>query len=583
MDLSGSVGEWRRNNPRWMSRDSLSSSSSSRRRSSLTSQENSITEEDEVFEDGRDDDQDKDTHEENDDEVEIITGSGKLGQTKVLEWSTTLGSLDHGDVSGVEPLGTTVSSEEALDQGEASVSGVFDTFSDDTAEESLATDDDHGEEQALGVEDVKRRILQDSTLMSSSSNNLETEEDLEEVTHHAAVSAPHVSLPQLLITDGTSHEINVDDVDMEIPEEIPTSPDSVYVTAPSSRRHTSLGSISPTFDTTADEMALFEMFGENYDDIVAAMSHKERVELAAQISNRSEEEMQEVANKLKRIMNDSRRSSVASTVGSEVKKTRLSSVEGSLLSPGSIGSTVSPFSLGSTLTTTPSPLTNPAEPGAEDTGSDAKISSPNTPELSNSAANESKDSSFDPDPEKSLIALSKSVQDSNHLTNAIFSYPSCSPEIYQEERVEQEEGVMVRPGSIQETLTPSKTFPNNFMLPTTSSLNKRTPASPNPRKNPVWMPPSPSPSKLSIGKFISHNAKSPHSSATKSTISRLPQLIRTPQPRPAQSVLAEVGANVLRTPSSVQKKAPGLKNAYSAVASPVATYIKNNPTPNLVQ
>ena len=72
--------------------------------------------------------------------------------------------------------------------------------------------------------------------------------------------------------------------------------------------------------------------------------------------------------------------------------------------------------------------------------------------------------------------------------------------------------------------------------------------------------------------MLSALLKSPH-------VSRLPQLIRTPQ-RLAGVVLSENG---IKTPSSIQKKAGGIKSAYAAVASPVASYVRNNPAPHLVQ
>merc|ERR1711936_481490 len=62
----------------------------------------------------------------------------------------------------------------------------------------------------------------------------------------------------------------------------------------------------------------------------------------------------------------------------------------------------------------------------------------------------------------------------------------------------------------------------------------------------------------------------------------LPQPIRTPQ-RPAGVILSDLSNSGLKTPSSIQKKAGGLKSAYAAVASPVASYVRNNPAPHLVQ
>ena len=84
--------------------------------------------------------------------------------------------------------------------------------------------------------------------------------------------------------------------------------------------------------------------------------------------------------------------------------------------------------------------------------------------------------------------------------------------------------------------------------------------------------------------FSSVHLKSPHGSSAKrpAAVSRLPQPIRTPQ-RPAGVILSDLSNSGLKTPSSIQKKAGGLKSAYAAVASPVASYVKNNPAPHLVQ
>ena len=48
-------------------------------------------------------------------------------------------------------------------------------------------------------------------------------------------------------------------------------------------------------------------------------------------------------------------------------------------------------------------------------------------------------------------------------------------------------------------------------------------------------------------------------------------------------ILSDLSNSGLKTPSSIQKKAGGLKSAYAAVASPVASYVRNNPAPHLVQ
>ena len=121
----------------------------------------------------------------------------------------------------------------------------------------------------------------DTTAEEEAANKLATSEEDPGKSHEA---------PRILITEaslitednGQGQQEVPDDIEEE--EEIPNSPAvSEYFTAPSSRRHTSQGSlsgmISPSFDTTAEEMALFEKFGEDYDEVVGAMSHQEKIEL----------------------------------------------------------------------------------------------------------------------------------------------------------------------------------------------------------------------------------------------------------------------------------------------------------------
>ena len=273
--------------------------------------------------------------------------------------------------------------------------------------------------------------------------------------------------------------------------------------------------MSPQFDTTMEEMALYEMYGEDYDEVVAAMPRHEKLELMKKLESRGEKEIEEIQQKFAGKTADS---------------------ESSFLSPKlpkdpiiSTGSTISPFSINSSATTaTPSPV---------------------IPEV------------FLAPPLETSLACSDGEE--------------ASPE------VEGPSG----PALPQ--------FSNNFMLPTTASLNKMIPRSPNPspRKTP-WLPPSPSPSKALL--------KSPHGSARRHTpVSKLPQLIK----KPALAALSEASpAPGSRTPIS-SKRVAAVKSAYAAVASPgksslllsviqlslsninfsVAAYVKNNPAPHLVQ
>ena len=162
--LSGSIGEWRKNNSKWTSRDSLLSTASSRR-SSLLSQENSITEEsdDDVF--GLDE-----PMETNEDEVELVANhldQSQDAQEKVQGWSTTTeDSTDVLDNDGRQVAPVT--------DGRPSMDGVYDSFSDDTAEESLAAtteEESETDEDLLRIDQVKRRILQDSTILSAANGS----------------------------------------------------------------------------------------------------------------------------------------------------------------------------------------------------------------------------------------------------------------------------------------------------------------------------------------------------------------------------------------------------------------------------
>merc|ERR1719378_1849332 len=440
------------------------------------------------------------------------------------------------------------------------------------------------------MDHVRRKILQDSTLLSVSSSAseevIEEDADLEDNQH----KIPAVVIHEATLPVSDSEESHRP----ESPIEIPASPASQYYTAPSSRRHTSLGSApSPTFDTTAEEMALFEMFGEDYDDVVAAMSHQERVELGEKITNRSEEEMKLVAEKLKKIIQKARPSLGSSSITAILEEDQRLS----------IGSDISPFSLGSAGTISPSPVFLP-----DATTDEIKESEPF-----------SKCSPFAP-PDKKLHL---SFEEKNHvgqLTTPIFNPPNNlsfnveSSQIENEEDVseiedEKQDGIDATPIFNQlgidedeknidvEVCTDDDDrnsepknflqtgFTNNFMIPTASSLHMMV-KSPSPRKpltNPIWLPPSPSPSKLSIGRVNSHSAalKSPISSSKRlAPQSRLPQLIRTPQNN--RSALTEVGNSGARTPSSL-RKVDSVKAAYAAVASPVATFVKNNPAPHLVE
>ena len=464
----GSTSDWR--TPWESNRDKLSISSASTGRSSLLDMENSIMEEeeeveqDEVFEDVANKDQADDGAV----EIEFSQCSSALGAS--FSDSAPL------EISGIKPLS---SGPVDVDQ---SASGIYDSFSDATTEEVLEDFDDEEEKLAH----ARRKILQDSTFMSSVSSLEEPEVSKKDEHNEAEGELPSESpvmtpTPSIMITEA-----------VDSPEEIPASPESVYVTAPSSRRNTSVsGAESPMFDTTVEEMALYEIYGEDYDEVVAAMSRQEKVALRKRLESRDEEEKIEIQQKYEKI----------AEAEADV------SVTGGRSQLLSVASTVSPFSLNSSVST-PSPHLSPE-----------------------------------------LVPAGEPMEESPLLLDE----PSA---------MEEEAEPVTGPTGPQ--------FNKNFMLPTVASLNKMTSPlhspSPSPKKKMPWIPPSPSPSKPLT--------KSPHSSVRRQTpVSRLPVLVkRAAQPESSPGP---------RTP--LAKRVAGVKSALAAVASPVASYVKNNPAPHLVQ
>merc|ERR1719268_486372 len=120
-----------------------------------------------------------------------------------------------------------------------------------------------------------------------------------EQDEEARRSSRHQSPPQLRLTrpsrewsqsdfqGGESHPVQLEDSRptsqmSHLPEE--TSTRSVYHTAPSSPRRSEAP--EPCFDTTADEMILFDMYGEDYDEKVDAMSMEEKRALQEEVEKR---------------------------------------------------------------------------------------------------------------------------------------------------------------------------------------------------------------------------------------------------------------------------------------------------------
>ena len=304
-------------------RDKLSLSSSSTGRSSLLDAENSISEEpeDEVFDDSVVD-ADAGSGYISGEEMEFFHGQADNSSSQEnLAVSSYESALE---ISGIQPLAVTQSSQDH------SASGIYDSFSDNTTEVVLEEED---EEEAEKLAHVKRKILQDS-IMSSASFTAYEDSKRQRLSPTA--------IPSILVTPGETEET---------PETFPASPESsVYVTAPSSRRNTSTstgGAVSPQFDTTMEEMALYEMYGEDYDEVVAAMAKHEKLELRKKLESRGEKEIEEIQQKFAGQIADSESSFLSCEPAA---------VPGSKDQILSTGSTISPFSVNSSVNTaTPSP------------------------------------------------------------------------------------------------------------------------------------------------------------------------------------------------------------------------------------
>eukprot|EP00092_Neocalanus_flemingeri_P090561 GFUD01114720.1.p1 GENE.GFUD01114720.1~~GFUD01114720.1.p1 ORF type:complete len:598 (-),score=176.32 GFUD01114720.1:40-1662(-) len=302
-------------------------------------------------------------------------------------------------------------------------------------------------------------------------------------------------MPQIRLSrPSLPNHILVDD--NESPEFLSASPDvaanSIHHTAPSSHNASDL---SPMFDTTAEEMFLFERFGESYDEKVEAMTKQEKIDLKDKLTSRGEEEITKVAENLHKMMQDKSREF-------------------------SICSTVSPFSIASS---TPSFHIPP-----------------------------------DPSPQPTVRDVSP--------------HPAPAQNTDQEwdgsEEVEEE--------SLEFRIPPPITRYSTYLLPTTASLGKMVTVSPSPKKmnQTPWMPPSHSPSKSSP--------------IVRTSLSRIPQPIYNTPQRGLQSIRTpeRVQVPTSTTPNSTTQssRVTSLRAAeYSAVASPVAEYVKSNPAPPLVQ
>eukprot|EP00092_Neocalanus_flemingeri_P041180 GFUD01044838.1.p1 GENE.GFUD01044838.1~~GFUD01044838.1.p1 ORF type:complete len:1072 (+),score=293.57 GFUD01044838.1:38-3253(+) len=322
--------------------------------------------------------------------------------------------------------------------------------------------------------------------------------DQSEEEHTDGTGEDEDNMPQIRLSRPSlpNHILVDDNGRCSSPEFLPASPDvsanSIHHTAPSSHNASDL---SPMFDTTAEEMFLFERFGESYDEKVEAMTKQEKIDLKDKLTSRGEEEITKVAENLHKMMQDKSREL-------------------------SICSTVSPFSIASS---TPSFHIPP-----------------------------------DPSPQPTVRDVSP------HPTPA----QNTDQEWEGSEEVEEE--------SLEFRIPPPITRYSTYLLPTTASLGKMVTVSPSPKKmnQTPWMPPSHSPSKSSP--------------IVRTPLSRIPQPIHNTPQRGLQSIRTpeRVQVPTSTTPNSTTQssRVTSLRVAeYSAVASPVAEYVKSNPAPPLVQ
>merc|ERR1712142_688984 len=322
------------------------------------------------------------------------------------------------------------------------------------------------------------------TLSDSTKDDFEQKQDSEpprDRNSEDEQSVQRTKLPNIKVTTSSVESGPVEDARSSSPEFLLASPRlstvSTYHTAPTSLEASEL---SPMFDTTADEMMLYEMFGESYDEQVEAMSKEERVELKRMLQNRGDDEIQLVAEKLHKIMSEKERFS-------------------------SIGSTMSPFSLANT----PS-FHIPKEP-------DLTI-----PEVT--------------------VANVPPVIEGSHTEPAFHNYQTA-----------------------------------HYGRHTSASLSKivaRSP-SPSPCKRTPWLPTSPSPKITSVVSPAKASLKPSRS------LSKLP----VPIPTTPRQVLGTPQTVSSITPGSAKKasRVDDMKAAFAAVASPVAEYVRSNPVPPLIQ
>jgi len=308
----------------------------------------------------------------------------------------------------------------------------------------------------------------------------------------------------------------------QLPEE--TSTRSIYHTAPSSPRRSEVP--EPCFDTTADEMILFEMFGDCYDEKVESMSTEEKRALHEEVEQRKARESLSAlrARMLRLGSGGSNRSSIASIM--------------------------SPFSLNASPRPTPSPMyAKPDEkPMEEVLGEQVEDSLQRRLEQEQEAELKGK-----------VLAKQKEERQRWEREDSRRQKVEMMKEHEEVERgtTPRRQGEEVERGTTPRGRKVLKDGEAAYTQHTQASLFRQV--SPSPKKTPLssrplWVPASPIP-----GRELALSPVKPFGAARPP--SRIPQPVRA-KPIPA-----------LRT----------LKAAQMAVSSPVADYVKNNPAPHLVR
>ncbi len=321
---------------------------------------------------------------------------------------------------------------------------------------------------------------------------------------------------------------------------------------------------SVDFDTTVEEMILYDMFGEDYDEVVKRMEPRERVALKNRIDGLSDEERRQIGERLQEKMQDDDMSprSISNALNNINDSSSQHNLTDRLCRPAdsfnpssahyqdgvqeirqlpttvckpSIASDISPFSLSSSVEVTPNP-----------------------PD-SNRKYNQEEDSPPPLSPPLQTIRNNLNLEDLD-------------------ESHEEKEAAILTPSAGE-----GEHYPK-YLLPTYSALIKRCEKSPQKpvSSRPHWLPPSPSPQ-------FPGPLTSPFRPPNTAAAGRLPTPSRGAAPSttraPSEFLTPASRALGVRTPGS-KSRIPIARIAHGldagVVASPIGEYVRNNPAPHLV-